>query len=169
MTKAFRLFRGEKVLSLIEIRQIGDEDSSGGVGGGKDALNRSYQFLTGNPHLIRRKVLLLYDFDANKKDSDYKNLFVRSLPKNQSNDKIKKGVENLFPMELFEPHFYTSRKKFGDYGEVTEIQSFDKERFCHYICEERVVNIKQERVDFANFERVLSVICSTLLAKSNPA
>jgi hypothetical protein len=60
LTKAIRLFRGEKALSQIEIHQIGDEASSGGVGGGKDALNRAYQFLAAKQHLIKRKILLLY-------------------------------------------------------------------------------------------------------------
>lgn len=166
LIKATRLFRGEKDLSRIEIRQIGDEDSLGGIGGGKDALNRAHKFLAGNPHLIKRKVLLLYDFDANKDNSNHKNLFVRSMPRNEANDKIKKGIENLFPMELFETHFYTSRKKFGDYGEVTEIRSFEKERFCRYICDERSIGAKQERDDFANFEGVLSIIFKAILPNS---
>jgi hypothetical protein len=111
LTKAFRLFRGEKVLSHEEIRQIGDENSSGGIGGGKDALNRAHQFLADN--------------------------FLLS--------------------------FLLFSKKFGDYGEVTEIQSFDKERFCRYICEERVIDAMQENDDFANFENVVSLIFETLL------
>lgn len=163
LAKAIRLFRGEKALSQIELRQIGDEDSVGSIGGSKDALNRAHYFLAANPHIIKRKILLLYDFDANKSDTNHKNLFVRSMPRNEGNDKIKKGIENLFPKELFETHFYTSRKKVGDYGEVTEIQSFDKERFCRYICDSRSIDAKQERDDFANFESVLSLIFKTLL------
>jgi hypothetical protein len=99
---------------------------------------------------------------VNKRDSNHKNLFVRTLPRNDSNDKIKKGIENLLPKELFERRFYISRRKFGDYGEVTEIQSFGKERFCRYICEERVVDIDQERKDFAN----LKVWCLLYLRSS---
>ena len=163
LAKAIRLFRGEKTLSQIELRQIGNEDSVGSIGGGKDALNRAHHFLAANPHIIKRKILLLYDFEANKSNSNHKNLFVRSMPRNEGNDKIKKGIENLFPKELFETHFYTSRKKFGDYGEVTEIQSFDKERFCRYICDSRSIDAKQERDDFSNFESVLSLIFKTLL------
>jgi len=163
LAKAIRLFRGEKALSQIELRQIGDDDSFKGVGGGKDSLNRAYQFLAANTHIIKRKILLLYDFDSNKHDRNHKNLFVRSLPRNERNDKIRKGIENLLPKELFEPKFYTSKKKYGDYGEVTEIQSFDKERFCRYICAERVADPRQERADFANFESVLALIFKTIL------
>jgi hypothetical protein len=130
----------------------------GGIGGGKHALNRAHQFLATHQHLIKRKILLLYDFDANKSDSNEGNLFVRSMLRNAGNPKIKKGIENLLPTELFQYNFYTSRTKVGDYGEVTEIQSFDKERFCRYLCEERTVNEQQDRNDFANFKSVLSLI-----------
>jgi hypothetical protein len=111
LNKAIKLFRGETAQLQIEILQIGDEDSFGGIGGGKDALNRANQFLAVNQHLIKRKILLLYDSDANKGNNNHKNLFVRSLPRNEGNDKIKKGIENLLPKELFESHFYTSRTK----------------------------------------------------------
>ena len=46
---------------------------------------------------IKQKWILLYDCDANKSEQNIKNLFLRSIPK--QNHKVYSGIENLFPDE----------------------------------------------------------------------
>jgi hypothetical protein len=80
-------------------------------------------------------VLLLYDYDSNKRDEDAGLVSIRSIPKKDNNDVAKKGIENLLPPELFrnvglkgtdnllspelfQAHLYPTKEKTGDYGEV---------------------------------------------------
>jgi hypothetical protein len=96
-------------------------------------------------------VLLLYDCDTKKQSADYDNLKIRSIPK-QENRKIKKGIENLFPDHLFTKEFYLPKTKIGDYGEVNQIQEFQKMKFCTWICSQ-----KKDAKDFADFKVIVDI------------
>ena len=96
--------------------------------------------------------MLLYDCDTKKPSEDHDNLKIRAIPK-QENRKIKKGIENLFPDHLFIEEFYTPKTKIGDYGEVNQIQEFQKMKFCTWICCQ-----KKDAKDFADFKVIVNIL-----------
>ncbi len=145
----------EDLLEQLEIDEIGKE----GKDGGHTNLNAAKKFLETNQIHFTRKVLLLYDCETGKKDEKFDFVFVRCIPKNTDNSKAKKGIENLFPVELFEKKFYKERSKISDYGEKNIIQNFDKEEFCKYICQTR-----RKKDDFLKFEELLIPILDEFLS-----
>jgi len=79
---------------------------------------------------------LLYDCDARKPKKDIGLISIRTIPENEANTKVQKGIENLFPMELFDEQFYGQKKEVDDYGAQKNIGSFKKVEFCKWICSE---------------------------------
>ncbi|NEN88935.1 MAG: AAA family ATPase [Okeania sp. SIO3H1] len=151
---ALELLGHQDLLEQLEIDEIGKE----GKDGGDTNLNAAKKILVNNQSHFTRKVLLLYDCDTEKKGENFDSIFIRCIPENTENNKAKKGIENLFPVELFEKRFYKDRPKTGDYGEESIIQKFDKEEFCEYICQKR-----REKDDFLKFEELLIPIIEEFL------
>lgn len=153
------------LLDALDVESAGARGPQGSVNTGKDALNRTRNVLEAKPNLYNRRVLLLYDCDANKPSADLGLLSVRTIPENQNNDVTRKGIENLLPPTLFEierKRFYHLREKTGNYG--AKIEEFDKMKFCRWVCEERRL-----AEDFANFNSVIEILDSILPARPDPA
>ncbi|NEP87106.1 MAG: ATP-binding protein [Okeania sp. SIO2C2] len=151
---ALELLGHQDLLEQLEIDEIGKE----GKDGGDTNLNAAKKIMVNNQSHFTRKVLLLYDCDTGKKREDFDSILIRCIPENTENNKAKKGIENLLPVELFEKRFYKARPKTGDYGEESIIQKFDKEEFCEYICQKR-----REKGDFLKFEELLIPIIEEFL------
>ena len=96
---------------------------------------------------------MLYDCDSNKPKEDIGRLSVRGIPRNERNTKVRKGIENLLPPNLFEERFYESKTITGDYGEQKIISTFRKDDFCKWICEQR-----RDASDFAGFAVVVDLL-----------
>ena len=151
--KALELLGKEKLLNSLEIRPVGNEGKKGHRDGGKSGLNRVLNFHTKDSTLISQPILLLYDWDANKDPDEIEKLWVRSIPRNTENTKVKKGIENLFPTDLFKECFYKTNVVEGDYGEQNTITEFKKKEFCQWICEER-----KNADDFEGFRDVVKIL-----------
>ena len=149
---ALQLLGEETLLNSLEIQPVGIKVGQEWKYGGKDGLNRVKTFYKKDPSLLDRMLLLLYDWDANKTEETDEKIWVRFIPQNSENTKVTKGIENLFPEELFKESFYdeTVTKK-GDGGQVTE-QELNKTKFCDWICEEKNVN------HFAKFDSVVDIL-----------
>ena len=101
--------------------------------------------------------MLLYDCDTGKEDEQVgedERLWIRSIKQNTENTKMKKGIENLFPIKFFEEEFefrkeYYSKKPKDDGGHV---ENLDKPKFCDWICE------NGSKVDFAKFDSVVKIL-----------
>ena len=142
-----------EILDQVDIEWVGVSVGQGkSINTGDSGLNNTRDVLLSNPKFLTRKVLLLYDCDTKKQSADYDNLKIRSIPK-QENRKIKKGIENLFPDHLFTKEFYMPKTKIGDYGEVNQIQEFQKMRFCTWICSQ-----KKDAKDFADFKVLVDIL-----------
>ena len=152
---ALELLGRADLLEQLKIDEIGKV----GKGGGERNLDSAKKFLENNQSHFARKVLLIYDCDTRKKDEDFDSVFVRCIPKNNDNSKAKKGIENLFPIELFEKRFYKKIPKTGDYGEENIIETFDKEEFCEYICP-----IRRNKDDFLKFQELLIPILEEFIS-----
>ena len=99
--------------------------------------------------MFHRPILLLYDWDAGKPEDQVERLWVRSIPRNTENNKVNKGIENLFPSELFDDCFYCEYP--GDDGGYT--RRLNKNKFCDWICEER-----KNANDFEKFDRIVEIL-----------
>lgn len=164
---ALELLGRTDLLDALDVEWVGATGPQGGVNTGKDALNHTRNVLEANPDLYNRRVLLLYDCDANKPPVDVGLLSVRTIPENQDNDVAQRGIENLLPPTLFSidrERFYTLREKAGNYGEIKKNEEFDKMAFCRWICDER-----RMVEDFANFSSVVEILDSVLPARPESA
>lgn len=156
---ACELLGKNELLNKVDIEWVGMEIEGGRpFHTGDSALNHTKNTLVANPFLLKNQVLLLYDFDTDKPEEDIGLLHVRKINKNENNNLITAGIENLLPKELFEDRFYTERQKDGHYGKPTITYEFNKTKFCNWVCEER-----KNAVDFDKFNSVLDMIENTLI------
>jgi hypothetical protein len=150
---ALKLLGEDHLDESIDIEFVGIDDDKGGRHGGKDGLNHFRNVCEANPWLAQRKVLLLYDFDSNKPDETFGNIYVRTIPKSTFASKADAGIENLFPNELFEDRFYKKQIKEGKFGAKNTIIDFDKREFCKWLCEDR-----KNPEDFKAFKAVIAIL-----------
>jgi hypothetical protein len=98
------------------------------------------------PH--KNKVLFIYDCDVTTSFTEDNGTYGYIFDKNAGNNKVKKGIENLFAEEHFKDEFYPLKEK--DDGGVQS--SLDKPKFENYILE----NAKTEM--FEKFKPMISKI-----------
>jgi len=80
----------------FEVKWIGKKLGNGStVFTGKNALNDMKNAITAHPEILHSKVVLFYDNDCNKQNEDFKNLKIRSAPKENINEFYKTGTESL--------------------------------------------------------------------------
>jgi len=167
LQKAFTVFDKKDLLSEFDVQRIGVDDCKGGKGDGKDSLSKASSFVLAHPEIALQKILFLFDHDAGQKTIDSRNVFVRSLEKNDANNVIKNGIENLFPPDILQTlkddGYWEEKKSLKEDGKEVTIRSPNKARICQYICEERSVNPEQEQKDFGNFQKIVSEIEKFLL------
>lgn len=150
---ALKLLGETEILEQVDIEWVGASIGKGqSINTGDSGLNNTRDVLLSKPQFLTRKVLLLYDCDTRKPNEDYDKLKIRKIPQ-QENRKVKKGIENLFLNHLFTEEFYMLKTKYGDYGEVNQIQEFQKMKFCKWICEER-----KQADDFIDFKIIVNII-----------
>ena len=137
------------LLNSLKIEPVGIKDGKGTRSGGKKGLNNFLNIYEANSSLFRPPILLLYDCDTQQQGKDVERLWVRLIPENPENTKVKKGIENLFPENLFQESFY--RKFLTDDGGYAK--HLDKDKFCKWICEER-----KNPEDFGKFNGVVEIL-----------
>ncbi len=137
-----------ELLNSFDVEFVGRVDEKGTHYGGNKGLNHFRNIYEANPSLFHRPILLIYDCDTQKPPDQIEKLWVRSIQQNTENMKVKKGIENLFPEDLFEERFY-SESPTDDGGYVKHL---DKSQFCDWICE------NGSDVDFAKFDRVVEIL-----------
>lgn len=141
------------ILDRVDIEWVGTYKQGNASYGGQTGLNHTRNLYEANPGLLSRRLLLLYDCDAKKPNEDIGLLSVRTIPFNNQNTMIRKGIENLFPESVFDRSFYKQRESIGDYGERNIFEEFSKKDFVQVICHER-----RNPVDFASFQVVADII-----------
>lgn len=122
------------ILEKINVEWVGKRNGQGPINTGVSGLNNTRRVLEANPSILKHKLLLLYDCDTGKTREDIGLISIRAIPKNEENAKVKKGIENLFPMKLFDERFYEQREEVDDYGAPKIIGDFKKVEFCKWIC-----------------------------------
>jgi len=112
------------------------------------------------PSNPRAKYLFVFDCDCEKTVRELKentNFFNFVLPKNTINETVKKGIENLYPRELFEgDEYYSKGESTDDYGATTTFKKFDKKAFLEAIKKDNNVE------HFEKFQPLIDKIRSIL-------
>ncbi|MFI7191566.1 AAA family ATPase [Nocardia nova] len=117
---------------------IGDENrGKGGANTGDSALNAAFKFLNANPDFVSKKIIFIYDCDANKTDYSAGNLHIIGLPK-IPNRKATIGIENLLPDSALEPKFYRLHEFSDKYGGKGTKEELMKPELCSSLCAEEV-------------------------------
>ena len=141
---ALTLLGKRELLGSLDIEPVGNRTHAGGDSG-LDRVRRVYE---SKSSLFHRPILLLYDCDTNKQTEQVGQLNVRAIPRNAENDKVKNGIENLFPEDLFEDRFYSECPR-NDGGSVKELA---KTKFLDWICE------RKNPDDFAKFDSIVQIL-----------
>lgn len=116
------------VLDLIELCANGDEK-----GGGKKNLNKLYETARKNVNLTSRKIFTIFDSDVSYDCVLEGNLRRYIFPPNKSNKIMSKGIENIYPEEVFCSEFIYE-ENFSDGGGFScTRRKFDKGQFADYI------------------------------------
>ena len=150
LRRAFEIRGHGDLLDKIVIEQVGTETESGTRDGGTSGLNRAWNHFNRWHTESDRFVVLLYDHDSNRMEERSGNIYIRSLHKNPSNLLVQKGIESLYPEELFTEQFYVDCKPDG-YG--ARRQAFDKGQFCDWVCAELT-----EPESYAAFDAVAEML-----------
>lgn len=111
---------------------------------GKNQLKTLFDFFTKMPH--NNKVLFVLDCDVTTTYTDENETYAFTFDKNLANNKVKKGIENLFAEQHFKDEFYPVKQK-DDGGTQS---SLDKPMFEQFILE----NASEEI--FENFKPLIN-------------
>jgi predicted ATPase len=113
---------------------------------GKTQLTTLSEFFIRMPH--KNKILFIYDCDVTTNTEENETTFSYIFETNQNNNRVKKGIENLFEECQFSDDFYPIKPK-PDGGTQS---SLDKNKFAQYIISQSDKNI------FKNFEVLITKI-----------
>ncbi len=137
----------EKALQLYELDEV---DVLSGVEGvsGKNQLKTLFDFLSRTNH--KTKVIFVWDCDVCFGMQPSNNTYPFVFPANSENTMTKKGIENLFPNELFEGFKKTITLSNGNV--TTEFDGSRKRDFALFIID------RNDKDDFKNFSSLISEI-----------
>ncbi|MDR2790553.1 MAG: AAA family ATPase [Campylobacteraceae bacterium] len=120
---------------------------------GWQQLKTAYEAIsTSNP---QAKYLFVFDCDCGGSINqlvENGKFFRFVFSKNDCNEKVKKGIENLYPSEMFIDKYYSSNEQSDDYGAKKIIQEFDKRAFLDTVKTDTNVN------HFTNFRPLIDKI-----------
>lgn len=143
--KLKEFYLGDLDFEILDQKELGDSE-----------IQKLFDFLLKTQNKEPKKLFVL-DCDSNskfeslqRKKTKYLEPFIFEI--NNSNNKVRRGIENLFKEELFSntARFYPKKEKFNEYGSKTTIEEFNKNEFEKFICEER--NIQED------FEKFLPLV-----------
>lgn len=135
------------IKKALELHNIHDIEIINGVESisGKNQLKTLFDFLTKMTH--ENKVIFIWDCDVNYTLNEANNTYPHILDKNEDNTIATKGIENIFPIELFENFKKTIIDSRGE--SKHEFDGNRKRDFESFILE------RNEKNDFLNFEPLL--------------
>jgi ABC-type iron transport system FetAB ATPase subunit len=118
---------------------------------GKNQLQYYFEMLTRVQH--DKNILFVFDCDVTNTFNDSNKTFHLILDKNIENRKVKKGIENLFPENLFLPELYDNKLK-DDGGDSNNL---NKKKFLKFLLER---NTKEDFLKFNQFISKVKILIS---------
>jgi len=156
LTKAAELLGKNDVLERILIKD-------GGGFGNLDKVWKSYDSAISEN--IPNKIILLYDCDTNKQNTERNLVYKRVIPLIAENP-IAVGIENLFPLEtinrveFLNPQFIDTKEETAQrirnviqiIPSTKSVNKDEKNNLCNWLCENGTTE------DFVNFESIFDII-----------
>ena len=143
----------EKALRLHGIEDVEVLSGIEGISG-KDQLKTLFDFFSCTNH--EKKVIFVWDCDVTFELQPKNNTYPFILPKNHSNNIATKGIENMFPEELFSGYIKTITMSNGDVK--NEFDGTRKKDFEKFILDRNKID------DFKNF----SILAEEIRRIKNP-
>ena len=138
------------ISKALELNDITDVEVLSGVEGvsGKNQLKTLFDFLSRTQH--ENKVVFVWDCDVNPSVVAVNNTYPFALPQNESNVLATRGIENIFPEELFGGFVKTITPSTGE-----PIREFDETRKRDF---EQFVLQRNNPNDFENFSSLIEEV-----------
>ncbi len=112
------------------------DDKGKEVNSGEKNLDNAYQFLVSRNLPIRN--VCLKDCDTSRKTESQNNVTILSIPPFENSKGMQKGIENALVLDDIPDadmkRFYSIIEAVGEYGEKKTIETFEKMKFCEFIC-----------------------------------
>lgn len=118
----------------VQVEHIGTAGKGGAQGGGDGALDSLVRHWIQNPALNARRTLVIYDCDANKKDTRCGKLTIRGLP-TRPGTRVQAGIENLLPEAMLLSEYFEKTEKYDRYGGRNVFYKLAKKRLCRAVCD----------------------------------
>jgi hypothetical protein len=134
--------------------------SGGGRQTGDNGLKSAIKFLRANPEFVRRKIIAIFDNDANQPEEVFESVHVISLPKIEGAH-CDKGIENLLPLAVFTDEMYEEKEIPSGYGRPKIIPGLRKTLLCERLCGENA-----DSANFQNFGPILERINEIVAAET---
>lgn len=138
------------LLATLDIDWVGNNVAGAGQGGGTGSLDTVAKAFRANTNLLSKKLLLVYDCDANKSpETISEKLYIRKIPHNPANGRFTRGIENLLPETLARTEFYDVRtdNKYGG-----RIETLNKRKLCDWVVAQNDPTL------FAGFAPVVAIL-----------
>lgn len=149
---ALALLGEEELLDSVEVRPVGSDGDKELLPGGTSGLEAFRKTYATHPSYFHHPILLLCDCDVRKIPKPVEKLSVKSILSNDKNTKVKGGIENLFPAEVFQDCFYHKKVTDKNDGGQRIDQDLNKPKFCKWICE------NGSAADFEKFRGVVKIL-----------
>lgn len=132
------------------------DDSGNEVNTGKDSLSKAAHFLISLNRTV--KTVCLFDCDTSRNETEKNKVISYALNTYQNKKGMRKGIENALVLDNIDlKPYYSSKIKYGDYGEEKTIPEFDKMTCCDALC---AMDYETLKVVFSNLkieiERLIS-------------
>jgi len=109
------------------------DDSGNEVNTGKDSLGKAAHFLISLNRTV--KTICLFDCDTSRNETEKNNVISYALNTYQNGKGMRKGIENALILDSIDLQpYYSSKTKYGDYGEEKTISEFNKMACCDALC-----------------------------------
>jgi predicted ATPase len=158
LRRAAELLERVDIINKIEIRDVNGY-------GNLDKIWKNFNNKTKLSEIISQGIVLLYDCDTNKRNSEIGKVFKRVIPTNTINI-IQKGIENLFSKSLIEEAIKNKKAYIDITPEITktlrgenittpekwEVNPDEKGNLCDWIC------LNGGKEDFEGFEIVFEIL-----------
>jgi hypothetical protein len=156
---AARILGYSDLLEPSIFRWIGEQDSSGNVrAAGDSAIDKALTVLKLHRGSINRKIIFVYDCDAEKTDENLHPIYTIAIPRHPENTIAERGIENLLPQSLITPDLYKTFTEDKHYGESVTRKKLDKTLLSERTCEEPL-----DPDNFGNFVLILDKIRQILV------
>ena len=109
---------------------------------GDKSVDKAFEFLVARNLPIKN--FCLKDCDTKRERKSKNNVTILSIPPYENSKNIRKGIENALVLDGINiREVYKAKERISDYGEIKNIEEFDKMACCDAICGMRNEELKE--------------------------